>query len=167
MKDQAQQRIGQLGLQRHPEGGWFKEVYRSPDIIIKDHLPSRYSGHRSFGTSIYFMLEGNDFSAFHRLRSDEIWFYHDGCPLWLYIIHQDASLEKVRIGNNPDDGSCFQKVIPAGCWFAARPCTENSYTLLGCTVSPGFDFSDFELADRDELTSQYPQHAALITEYTR
>jgi hypothetical protein len=163
----AQQWIEQLSLQRHPEGGWFKEVYRSPEIILKAHLPSRYSGDRHFGTSIYFMLEGGDFSAYHRLQSDEIWFYHDGCPLWLYIIDETGNLTKILIRKNVAEGACLQYAIPAGCWFAGKPVDEQSFTLLGCTVSPGFDFSDFELATRENLIKMHPQHSAHITQFTR
>jgi hypothetical protein len=158
--------IDHLGLKKHPEGGWFREVYRSEEILPEDALPERYAGGRHISTSIYFLLEGNDFSAFHRLGSDETWHFYSGCPLRLLLIHPDGTSASILLGQEPDKGMLWQYTIPHGTWFAARPLDLNSYSLIGCTVSPGFDFSDFELAVRDKLISAYPTHSSLIEQFT-
>lgn len=143
-----------LGMHKHPEGGYYKETYRSDDII--SNLPDRYGGEkRNFATCIYFLIEGNDFSSFHRLKSDEIWHFYDGSPLILYIIDEAGELHKHRIGNDPSTGAYPQFVIPKNVWFAAEVEEKSEYTLFGCTVSPGFDFLDFELANQDELYAKY------------
>ncbi len=158
--------IENLQLSKHPEGGFFKEVYRSKEIISKKHLPLRYSSFRSFSTSIYFLLENDDFSAFHRLKSDEIWHFYDGSQLLLYIIDQSGKLTTVKVGNNPHQDEKLQVTIPKGCWFAAEVAVKNSYSLLGCTVSPGFDFDDFELGSRSVLIKKYPEQSDLINRLT-
>jgi len=159
--------IKNLGLQPHPEGGYFKEVFRSDEQIPQSSLPSRYHGSRAYTTSIYFLLSGNDFSAFHRITSDEIWHLYAGCSLTLYQIMPDGELIIQKLGTNLEKGERPQIIIPRNSWFAAKPDFEDSFTLVGCSVSPGFDFSDFELAKRSLLTQQYPQHQELIAEFTR
>ncbi|NUN08114.1 MAG: cupin domain-containing protein [Ignavibacteriaceae bacterium] len=158
--------IRKLDLIKHPEGGYFREVYRSKEIIERGVLPSRYQGGRCFSTSIYFLLSGRDFSAFHRLKSDETWHFYSGIFLNLYVIDAEGKLSVVKIGNDPERGEVLQYTIPEGSWFAANPGTENSYSLIGCTVAPGFDFEDFELAGRDSLVSRFPQHKELITRFS-
>lgn len=151
--------IEKLGLQKHPEGGWFAEVYRSEGIIPE----TAFSAQRNFSTSIYFLLEGNDFSAFHRIKSDELWHFYSGCSVKIYAINSEGKLVVHKIG----DGNSFQTVIKVGEWFAAKPDDENSFSLVGCTVSPGFDFADFEMAKRSSLLAQFPQHSQLIKEFSR
>ncbi len=159
--------IEHLTLTRHPEGGYFREIYRSPEVIPKSCLPNRFGGERSFCTSIYFLLEGADFSAFHRLNGDELWHFYTGAPLTIYCIHSDGVLSQIFLGEDFESGELFQAVVPAGAWFAARVSREDAFALVGCTVAPGFDFSDFELGKRGELIDQFPQHRELIEQLTR
>ncbi len=160
------QLILQLELSRHPEGGWYRETYRSTEKITANGLPERYDSARSFGTAIYFLLESGDFSSFHRLKSDEIWHFYSGATVHIYMISEDGSLSTLILGSKLEEGENFQAVIPANCWFAAEP-AEGVFSLVGCTVAPGFDFADFELADRFALTAAYPQHTSLIARMTR
>jgi len=153
--------IDKLNLQLHPEGGYFSETYRSDESVSASALPTRFSGDRNLSTSIYFLLEGDQYSAFHRICSDEIWHFYYGIPLLVYVIHPDGILDIMKIGNDPENGSLFQGVVKAGCWFASRPINQHGFSLVGCTVSPGFDFRDFELADAN-LINEFPQHADLI-----
>ncbi len=162
----AQYWIEKLKLAKHPEGGYFREVYQANEIISKKSLPERYSSFRPFSTSIFFLLKGNEFSAFHRLKSDEIWHFYDGTPLLLYLIDSKGKLTTIRVGRNPDRSETLQFVIPKGFWFAAEVTDKNSYSLISCTVSPGFDFEDFELGSKKYLIAKYPQHKVLIDRLT-
>jgi predicted cupin superfamily sugar epimerase len=164
---EAKEWIERLRLQPHPEGGFFREAYRSGETISRQHLPPRFSGDRAFSTAIYFLLEGHDFSALHRIRQDEVWHFYDGCALTVNSIAPDGELCVVRLGRNVRVGDVLQAVVPAGWLFGARPSDPHSYSLLGCTVAPGFDFADFELPTRHELLERYPQHAAVIEQMTR
>ena len=112
--------IEKLGLLPHPEGGWFRETYRSSETIPVAGLPERFGGERSFSTAIYFLLESGQVSAFHRIKSDEIWFFHDGGPLAIHSISGNGDHEITRLGNNPDNGESFYAVVPAGSWFGAQ-----------------------------------------------
>lgn len=156
--------IEKLDLKKHPEGGYFKEVYRSEEIVKKEHLPKHFSGNRCFSTSIYFLLEGSEYSAFHKIMSDEIWHFYSGTSLTIFVINNDGKLEKIYLGNKPDKGEKLQAIIKKGCWFAVKVNNKNSYGLVGCTVAPGFDFNDFELAKKDNLIKLYPEHKAIIEE---
>jgi len=158
--------IKSLGLISHPEGGWFKEVYRSQGNI-PDNTLADFGGSRSFSTSIYFLLEANDFSAFHRIRSDEIWHFYDGSPTLISAISPEGILHQYLLGRNVIKGESLQVVITAGWWFAAKVIVPGSFVLAGCTVSPGFDFSDFELGRAEELIARFPQHRDLISKLTR
>lgn len=156
--------IRDLALQPHPEGGWFREVYRSEEMVSAHHLPARYGAARVFSTSIYFLLEAGQFSAFHRLRSDEIWFHHAGGDLDSWRINPEGNLSVERLG--PGAGR-WQTVFSQGDWFAARPAAGAAFALVGCAVAPGFDFADFELARRDALSAQFPAHRNIIHQFTR
>ena len=158
--------IKHLGLKAHPEGGYFREVYRSTEFIQKKGLPARYTSFRPFSTSIYFLLKSGQFSTFHRLKSDEVWHFYKGSPLQLHIIVPDGRLFSVHLGEDPENNRMLQFTIPKDSWFAARPLLEGSFTLTGCTVAPGFDFDDFEAGSREYLIKRYPQHRKLIEEYT-
>lgn len=149
-------------MQAHPEGGYFKETYRSQEIV-----QNRNGKNRSAATGIYFLITSENFSAFHKIESDEMWHYYDGAPLSVYVINEQGELNTIRIGNKPERGEVLQAVVPAGCWFASRVDEENSYALVGCTVAPGFDFEDFVLADRFDLIKKFPQHEKVIKELTK
>jgi uncharacterized protein len=151
----------------HPEGGYYKQTYQSDEILNAAHLPARFGGNRLFSTAIYFLLEGKQFSAFHRIKSDELWHFYYGNKLNIYVIHLNGELEIIKLGNNPMNDENFQAVVKAGCWFASQPEQVNGFSFVGCTVSPGFDFADFELAKADELVKQFPQHKDLIHELCR
>jgi predicted cupin superfamily sugar epimerase len=157
----------QLQLQPHPEGGYYKEVYRSAGTIPQAALGTEFSGDRNYSTGIYFLLTGSNFSAFHRIKSDELWHFYDGDMCKVYVIHLNGELEIIRLGRNIANGEVYQAVVPAGAWFASECSNPNGYSLTGCTVSPGFDFADFEMAERDSLINQYPQHAEEIKKLTR
>lgn len=162
---QPAQLIAVYNLSSHPEGGWYRQTYRSAEQIAADALPGRFSGSRPFSTAIYFLLEQGNFSAFHRIMSDECWHFYAGGPLEIFIIHPEGNLEVVIMGKQA--GQHFQYVVPAGCWFASRPVAGTSFSFTGCTVAPGFDFADFELANADILSGCYPQHEELIRSLCR
>jgi uncharacterized protein len=145
------------------EGGYYKETYRSDKTII---LPSETDGERSISTSIYYLLDGTQFSAFHRLKSDEIWHFYIGSSVTLYIINKMENLSEVKLGSNIEKGELFQIQVRAESWFAATVNDISSYALIGCTVSPGFDYLDFELGDRKKLIERYPQHRSIIEKLT-
>lgn len=159
--------IKKLGLQKHPEGGWFKEIYRSDETIKNEHLPERYSGSRHHSTSIYFLLTSDTFSAFHRIKSDELWHFYDGTPVTVYTIDENRNYSEIILGNDQEKGEVFQCVIPRGVWFGAKVNDPDSFCLVGCTVAPGFHFDDFELGNRGELIKIFPNHTELINQLTR
>ena len=165
MNSKASAYIKQLQLIKHPEGGYFREVYRSAEIILPEHLPKRYKSSRNFSTSIYFLLEENQFSAFHFLQSDEQWHFYDGSSVLLYIIDQKGKISVQKLGREKD--SNFQITIKKRNWFAAEVENKKSFSLFGCTVSPGFDFDDFKLGKRIELIRKFPKHKNIIGRLTR
>ena len=165
-KRTAEYWINRLQLATHIEGGAFREIYRSPVLAPLTALPPSFTGDRSFCTSIYFLLQQHQFSAFHKIKSDEVWHFYYGDALIVYEIDQEGRLIEHRLGCDPDNQESFQCVIAAGNWFAARLAPGGDYALVGCTVSPGFDFADFELADQNELVRLYPEHATVIKELT-
>lgn len=144
-------------LRRHPEGGSFVETYRSQ--IKMDE--------RSAATAIYFLLEENDFSAFHRLRSDEIWHFYLGGPLKIIEIDLHGKLITTVLGPDLTAGHKLQHTVPAGHWFGSIPLEGTEFSFVGCTVAPGFEYADFELAKREELTKIFPQHSKVIAGLTR
>ncbi|MFZ6666328.1 cupin domain-containing protein [Peijinzhouia sedimentorum] len=159
--------IEHLGLQPHPEGGYYKETYRSNEAIEADALPQRYEGGRSFGTAIYFLITSKAPSNFHRLLSDELWFFHAGDPLRVYGLKEGEESWQQDLGMELEKKQSLQVIIPKDTWFAAEVLAPNSYTLISCTVSPGFDFRDFELAKRKEIISNFPQDDELIERLTK
>ena len=130
-------------------------------------LPERFGGDRPFSTAIYFLLEKGNFSAFHRIKSDECWHFYYGDPLEIIVLQPDGELTVTTLGNDITKGHLFQYVVPAGCWFASRPAPGSQYCFVGCTVAPGFDFADFEMANGEQLASEFPQHNKLIRELCR
>lgn len=167
-QQKADEYIRRLGLQKHPEGGYYKETYRSNDELASDQLPVRFSpaGNRNFSTAIYYLLRGDDFSAFHKIQSDEMWHFYDGTSIEILML-QNNTLKAVTLGRGIDRGEQLQFVVPSGAWFGARLKDSDGFALAGCTVSPGFDFSDFILADPAELKKQYPAYAGVIEQLAR
>ncbi len=159
--------IQKLRLEPHPEGGYYRQTYRADLVLPKEALPGQFNGPRAASTAIYFLLEGKTFSAFHRLRSDELWHFYLGGTVVVHGIESDGSYFRIQLGNDPDSGEVLQAVVKAGCWFASEVSDGESFALVGCTVAPGFDFEDFELAERRELAARFPQHAELISKLTR
>lgn len=159
--------IQHLSLTPHPEGGYYGVTYKSDLSIPHSALPSRFAGDRFACTAIYFLLQGNDFSAFHRIASDEIWHFYDGSSLLVHAISPEGHYSEILLGNKPEAGEVFQGVVKAGWWFASRLRDQSSYALVGCTVAPGFDFAEFELGTGSELIRLYPQHQPLIQSLTR
>jgi uncharacterized protein len=165
--------IGHLSLEPHPEGGWYRLAYRADLLLPKQSLGEQFKGFRAASTAIYFLLERDDFSAFHRLQSDELWHHYAGDPVLIHVIDPDSNCSQIKLGSDPEAGQTFQAAVKAGCWFASHledavhDKQEDAFALVGCTVAPGFDFEDFELAKRDELGQIYPQHKKLIDRFTR
>ena len=163
----AQYWIDQLKLEPHPEGGFFRQTYRAPLVIEQSALPSTFRGPRSASTAIYFLLAGEDFSALHRLAADEVWHFYAGATLLVHSIDVTGNHNLQKLGQKPEAGEQFQLVLSAGHWFGSCMEQPDQYALVGCTVAPGFDLADFEMAERVGLTAQYPQHRALIDKLTR
>jgi predicted cupin superfamily sugar epimerase len=162
-----QQLVEKLKLLPHPEGGWYRETYRSSDSFAGNNLPLGFEGVRSFSTAIYFLLEKGNFSAFHRIKSDECWHFYSGQSLDIFIIHPNGIFETISLGPEIEREEQFQFVVPANTWFASRPSEKSEYCLVGCTVAPGFDFNDFELANADALCKEFPQHEQIIKSLCR
>ena len=203
MTNRIKQMVKTLQLQEHPEGGYYRETYRSTGVISKRELGKDYSDLRHFSTCIYYLLTANTFSAFHRIPQDEIWHFYQGSPLRIHIITAEGDYQKIDLGSlskvsfeeqekqeQEEQGRVFaqsvlpQGIVPGKSWFAAEVLgrdkdkevhssiqdnvQENSiYALVGCTVAPGFHFADFELAQRENLISEFPQYSELITRLTR
>lgn len=158
--------IKKLGLLPHPEGGYFFETYRSDEKISQNQLPDRYNGDRTFSTQIYFLLEDEQKSKFHTLMSDEIWNFYLGSPVIIHIISKTGIYERKILGNDLDSNQFPQQIIPKEHWFAAEILDKKSYSLVGCSVSPGFDFSDFTLGEREKLCAVFPEYSELIISFT-
>ena len=164
MNNQAKYYIDKLKLIPHPEGGYYKEIYRSGEYISMEGLPKRYKSKRVFSTSIYFLLEGRQVSKFHKLKSDEVWHFYDGSSVVIYLLNNN--IEKIIIGKNIAQGNAFQCTIKKNNWFAAEIIEKDSFALLGCSVAPGFDFDDFELADKKYLLKKYSRYEDIINRLT-
>jgi predicted cupin superfamily sugar epimerase len=145
----------------HPEGGYYKETYRSNELIAHEALPQRFSGGRQYSTAIYFLLEQGNFSSFYRIQCDECWHFYTGDPLLVHVIHPDGNYQLIN------KGEMFQAMVPAGSWFASETAPGGQFSFVGCTVAPGFDFADFELAKAMELSKQFPEMKALINRLCR
>lgn len=159
--------IKHLQLIQHIEGGWYSEVYRSDLILQKEQLPGSFSDKRNVCTHIYFLLEQHGFSAFHRIKSDELWHFYTGDPLVVYEIERSGELIEHLLGSDIEKGQSLFCAIKAGSWFASKVAGDGKYSLVGCTVSPGFDFNDFELAKKNSLIKLYPRHTNLIDRLTK
>ena len=167
MDKNAQYWVEQLGLSPHPEGGFYRATYKSDLTIAHSALPVSFQGDRSASTAIYFLLAGNDFSAFHRIASDEVWHFYVGVRLGVHVLDEEGRYSEILLGSDPERGEVPQAVVKAGSWFASRVREGKSFALVGCTVAPGFDFEDFEMGKREELVREYPQYRGVIEKFTR
>ncbi|MDR5856703.1 cupin domain-containing protein [Caballeronia sp. LZ062] len=155
----AQALVARLDLQPHPEGGYFRETYRANQRVTRDSE----NDPRSASTAIYYLLCDGAHSAWHRIRSDEVWHFHAGDPLFVHVLDANGALTTHTLGNMLlHKDAVFQAVVHAGHWFAAECSVASGASLVGCTVAPGFEFSEFELADCDDLKARYSQHHELI-----
>lgn len=148
MENYIKELVQKFDLLPHPEGGFYKEVYRSEGVIAQSQLGHQFSGDRNYCTSIYFLLTSANFSGFHRIKQDEVWHFYQGSPLQIHVIHPNGNYELHRIGFDLAENLTPQFVVPAGAWFASCVENANDFSLVGCTVAPGFDFDDFELAKK-------------------
>jgi predicted cupin superfamily sugar epimerase len=159
--------IDGLQLRPHPEGGYYRETYRCQEVIARGHLPERFGGDRAVSTAIYYLLRSGELSALHRIKSDEGWHFYDGSPLTVHVLDVRGNYSTILLGRNLSAGEVPQAVVRAGDYFGATVNDPNSYSLVGCTVAPGFDFADFEMPSRQELFERFPQHRAIIERLTR
>jgi predicted cupin superfamily sugar epimerase len=149
--------IAILGLEPHPEGGWFAESYRS----------RVRAGGRCAGTAIYYLITPDSFSTLHRVASDEIFHFYLGDPVEMLQFDGAGRVERCVLGTDLAAGMRPQVVVPAGTWQGSRLAEGGAFALLGATVAPGFEFADFELGERDELRVRFPHLAAAIGRFTR
>ena len=161
MTKSAQYWIDKLGLIPHPEGGYYKEIFRSANGVTRAGATEP----KQACTSIYYLLEGRDFSGFHRLASDELWYFHKGAPLHIHVLDNRGNHTTIEL-SDADTGS-LQAIIPPNTWFASEIPQGTGFALVSCAVAPGFDFAEFEMAKKDELLAQYPQHTALLERLCR
>lgn len=147
--------IESLKLIPHPEGGYYFETYKS-DLSVEN---------KKLYTSIYFLLEAGNISHFHRIKSDELWYFHAGYTLTIHMIFEDGKYEAVKLGLDVKNGEVPQFLVPKNTVFASTVEGENEWSLVGCMVSPGFTFEEFELFTQDELKVRYPEHTNIIEKY--
>jgi predicted cupin superfamily sugar epimerase len=159
--------IRHLDLLPHPEGGYYKETYRSSINVDGNILSPHMVGVRQLATAIYFLLEENNFSAFHRIRSDETWHFYSGDPLEVIELLDSGEVRKTVVGSNPDRAQFVQYTVKAGTWFGSRVLQGGNFSLVGCTVYPGFDFIDFEMGTRSGLMQRFPHQKEIIEQLTR
>lgn len=148
--------INYLGLIPHPEGGYYKRMFCSENKSIDG---------KYLMSSIYYLLEEEDFSAFHRLSSVEVWLFHIGEPINIYILNKEGELEIHSLSSQINDN--FQLAIEPNTWFAAEIPSKKGFSLVSCAVSPEFSFNNFELANKEELIKKYPQYQSIINRLTR
>ena len=166
MLQEVKEWVDRLDLQPHPEGGYFKESYRSDISLSQSVLGDDFAGDRNVCTGIYYLLTGHDFSALHRIASDEMWHFYAGSPLRVEGLHPDGTRQDWVLANDGYAGMP-QAIVPAGVWFGSRLVQSEGFALVGCTVAPGFDFADFEMAEREDLLRRFPEHSDWVTSLTR
>lgn len=160
-----EQLIKAFSLLPHPEGGYYKETYRSAEVI--ETTSEEFPNQRNYSTAIYFLIEKDNFSALHRIKSDELWHFYEGDALEVIEIDLKGNLMRTHVGRDLQKDQTYQYMVKAGHWFGSRVVKEGNFSFVGCTVAPGFDFKDFEMAKRDELCKLFPQHSSVIQEMTR
>ncbi len=152
MEAEAQKWIEKLNLLPHPEGGYYKETYRSEQTV----------GNRSLMTAIYFLITSRNISRFHRIKSDEMWYFHAGSPLSVHTLTKEDGHQVYKVGLDVSKGETPQLLVPANTIFGSSLDSDDAYALVSCTVAPGFDFADFELFTTEELLCLYPEHEEII-----
>lgn len=155
----AEDYIKQLQLTAHPEGGYYKETYRSENVI----QANGFDGNRSVATSIYFLLRDNEKSHLHRIKSDEQWYFHAGDVLEIIVLHE-GKFSIQLLGTNIEKGEALHVTVPAGAWFGSRVKEQTGFVLVSCVVAPGFDFTDFELATYKKISREFPAYDSLLKE---
>ncbi len=161
MQETITELIKSYQLEEHPEGGWFKETYRSDHNLFNDQ-----NEERQILTSIYFLLTDQNVSKFHTIKSDELWYYHSGSALTVHCIEPDGNYYQLKIGPDFSAGEQFQAIVPKGTIFGSTVDQADQYSLVGCAVAPGFDFRDFKLFNEAELINRFPQHQSIIKKLT-
>ncbi|MBI3548258.1 MAG: cupin domain-containing protein [Elusimicrobia bacterium] len=157
MRPTAREIVSRLKLKPHPEGGFYRETYRAKGVIPKAALGAGFGGERAHSTAIYCLFPKGAVSRFHRIRSDELWHFYIGGPLTIVELRRSGPPKKTVLGPDLKAGQRPQHAVPAGVWFGAYPNDGTPYCLAGCTVAPGFDFSEFELGSRRELLRVFPR----------
>jgi predicted cupin superfamily sugar epimerase len=165
MMHSAKYWIEKLNMTAHPEGGWYKETFRD-NRIVQAQSPGGEHKEYHASTAIYFLLDDQSFSAFHRIGAAEAWHFYAGTGITIYSIDENGELKTVELGPNPEQGQVFSTVVPANVWFASRVNQIGGYALCGCTVAPGFEFAEFELASKNDLILRYPIHKNVIVGLT-
>ncbi len=160
MEPAVAQWVRRLGLAPHPEGGWFRETWRSPERLRAGQMPERFRGERSLSTTILYLLGAGERSRFHRLHADETWWHHAGGAVLLHLLGP-AGARRLSVG--PESP---QATVPHGTWFAAEPEPGAPFALVGCGTCPGFEYEDFELADRAALAAEFPSERELVARFT-
>jgi len=163
--DKINKWVKNLKMTEHPEGGYYSVEYVSPHRITAEGLDVSFDGTRALSSSIYFLIDEGNVSNFHRLKADEIWYYHDGEPLTIAMITENGEYISYELGLDFEKGQRPQVLVPAGCIFGSYP--KSGYSLVSCMVSYAFEFEDFELFDRQDLLNQYPEHKEIIEKLTR
>lgn len=164
MPDRKKEIVRSLNLKPHPEGGFYAETYRSAEKHEGDS--GDFPAGRNISTGIYYLLGSDDFSCFHRIKSDEMWHHYEGSPVTIHVIHVDGLYESLHLGKEVKKDQKPQLVVPAYAWFGVTVDKPGSYALCGCTVAPGFDFTDFEMANRYQMIQAFPEHADIIRQLT-
>lgn len=163
----ARRIIDSLGLRPHPEGGYYRETYRADETLQSHSLPQRYGGPRSFCTAIYYLLTSEDCSSMHRVKSDELFHFYLGDPVEMLLLFPDGTGKSVILGPDVLKGMHLQCAVPREVWQGCRLAGKGQFALMATTVSPGFEFDDFELGNRDELVRLYPRFEEKIRALTR
>lgn len=164
MEDEARELVDTLELTAHPEGGYYRRTYESPVEVPSRSLPEGYVSSRRLGSAILYLLPAGQVSRLHRLRGDEMWHFYRGTPLVLHVFGEADGYRRVRLGKDPLDEETPQELVRGGNWFGAT--VEDGYALVGCTVSPEFQFEDFELAERGSMIETFPEQESLIRKLT-
>ena len=162
--DRVNELVNRLNLIPHPEGGFYRQTYQDDGLVEGFQGIDLASPHAS-STAIYFLMTEGNFSAFHRLKQDEVWHFYEGSALSVHVIQANGIHQEIRLGRNLEAGEVYQAVVKRGIVFGS--CVDSGYALVGCTVAPGFEFGDFELLKKADLLIAYPMHRRIIEKLTR